>query len=143
MPGEQRSPARVRGHEGRQGPAAPPNGRPDPDTAQTRIVVPGAHSMVSLLGSRDELLRIIERAFDSDIHVRGNEITVTGEPAENAAVAQLFEELSALLSSGTVLTAEPGKACDLAIWDVERPAELVYRMGFNPLHARVWKGEIA
>lgn len=38
---------------------------------------------------------------------------------------------------------EAGKACDLAIWDIERPAELVYRMGFNPLHARVWKGEIA
>ena len=31
-------------------------------------------------------------------------------------------------------------ACDLAIWDIERPAELVYRMGFNPLHARVWSG---
>jgi len=34
-----------------------------------------------------------------------------------------------------------GKWCDLAIWDIERPAELVYRMGFNPLHARVWRGE--
>jgi imidazolonepropionase len=33
-----------------------------------------------------------------------------------------------------------GKRCDLAIWDIERPAELVYRMGFNPLHARVWRG---
>ena len=33
-----------------------------------------------------------------------------------------------------------GKACDLAIWDTERPAELIYRMGFNPLHARVWAG---
>ena len=38
-------------------------------------------------------------------------------------------------------TIEPGKSCDLAIWDIERPAELVYRMGLNPLHARVWKGE--
>jgi imidazolonepropionase len=36
---------------------------------------------------------------------------------------------------------EPGKICDIAIWDVERPAELVYRMGFNPLHARVWRGQ--
>ncbi len=35
---------------------------------------------------------------------------------------------------------ETGKSCDLAIWNVERPAELVYRMGFNPLHARVWAG---
>jgi len=37
-------------------------------------------------------------------------------------------------------TLEPGKWCDLAIWDIERPAELVYRIGFNPLHARVWRG---
>jgi imidazolonepropionase len=37
-------------------------------------------------------------------------------------------------------TLEPGKSCDLAIWDVERLAELVYRIGFNPLHARVWRG---
>ncbi|MGA2045936.1 MAG: imidazolonepropionase [Roseiarcus sp.] len=38
-------------------------------------------------------------------------------------------------------TLEAGKSADLAIWNVERPAELVYRMGFNPLHARVWRGE--
>jgi imidazolonepropionase len=38
-------------------------------------------------------------------------------------------------------TLEAGKACDLAVWDVERPAELVYRIGFNPLHRRVWRGE--
>jgi imidazolonepropionase len=37
-------------------------------------------------------------------------------------------------------TLEPGKAADLAIWDVEQPSELVYRMGFNPLHARIWRG---
>ena len=35
---------------------------------------------------------------------------------------------------------EAGKSCDLAIWDIERPAELVYRIGFTPLHARIWKG---
>ncbi|MET0374591.1 MAG: imidazolonepropionase [Rhizorhabdus sp.] len=37
-------------------------------------------------------------------------------------------------------TIEAGKSCDLAIWDIERPAELVYRIGYNPLHARIWKG---
>jgi imidazolonepropionase len=35
---------------------------------------------------------------------------------------------------------ESGRQCDLAIWDIERVAELVYRIGFNPLHARVWRG---
>jgi imidazolonepropionase len=38
-------------------------------------------------------------------------------------------------------TLEPGKSCDLAIWDIDRPAELVYRIGFNPLYARVWRGQ--
>ncbi len=38
-------------------------------------------------------------------------------------------------------TLEPGKSCDLAIWNIERPAELVYRIGFNPLHARIWRGQ--
>ncbi len=37
-------------------------------------------------------------------------------------------------------TLEPGKWCDLAIWEVERLAELPYRMGFNPLHRRVYRG---
>jgi imidazolonepropionase len=46
----------------------------------------------------------------------------------------------ALGLAGSAGTLEAGKRCDLAIWNIERPAELVYRMGFNPLHARVWRG---
>ena len=38
-------------------------------------------------------------------------------------------------------TLEAGKQCDLAVWNVARPAELVYRLGLNPLHERVWKGQ--
>ncbi len=38
-------------------------------------------------------------------------------------------------------TLEPGKACDLAIWDIEDPAELVYRIGANPLHQRIRGGQ--
>jgi imidazolonepropionase len=37
-------------------------------------------------------------------------------------------------------TLEPGKWCDLAIWDVERLAEIVAWIGPAPLHARVWRG---
>ena len=69
----------------------------------TKVVVPGAHDMVSLLGQRDELLRVIEKALSSDIHVRGNEITLTGDEAENELGAKLFAELIALLESGDVL----------------------------------------
>jgi imidazolonepropionase len=38
-------------------------------------------------------------------------------------------------------TMEAGKWCDLAIWEVERPAELAYRLGFNPLYRRVRRGQ--
>lgn len=38
-------------------------------------------------------------------------------------------------------TLEVGKSADLAIWSIERPAELVYRIGFNPLHSRIFKGQ--
>jgi imidazolonepropionase len=44
------------------------------------------------------------------------------------------------LGRSNVGTLEAGKQCDLAIWDIERPAELIYRIGFNPLHARVYRG---
>jgi phosphate starvation-inducible PhoH-like protein len=72
---------------------------------QVKIVIPDDHSMVALLGSGDELLRVIERSFDADIHVRGNEVTITGTPAETAVVGALFEELTALLAGGAELTA--------------------------------------
>jgi imidazolonepropionase len=45
------------------------------------------------------------------------------------------------LGLGDVGTLQAGKWCDLAIWDVASPAELVWRIGFNPLHRRVWRGQ--
>jgi phosphate starvation-inducible protein PhoH and related proteins len=73
---------------------------------QVKIVIPADHSMVSLLGSGDELLRVIEREFSGagDIHVRGNEITVTGSPEQTALVASFFGELVELLRKGAELT---------------------------------------
>jgi imidazolonepropionase len=34
----------------------------------------------------------------------------------------------------------PGMRADLAVWDVAHPAELAYRIGFNPLHSRIFGG---
>ena len=36
----------------------------------------------------------------------------------------------------------PGLRADLALWDVAHPAELAYRIGFNPLHRRIFGGQI-
>jgi imidazolonepropionase len=38
-------------------------------------------------------------------------------------------------------TIEAGKWCDLAVWDIEQPAELAYRIAFNPLRERIWRGQ--
>lgn len=47
----------------------------------------------------------------------------------------------ALGMAGEAGSLAPGKRCDLAIWDIETPAELVYRIGFNPLHQRIFAGQ--
>lgn len=36
----------------------------------------------------------------------------------------------------------PGMRADLAVWDVKSPAELAYRIGFNPLHSRIYQGDL-
>jgi imidazolonepropionase len=56
-------------------------------------------------------------------------------------LAGVTRAAAAALGLGAVTgTLEAGKRCDLAIWNIERPAELVYHLGRNPLHARVWRG---
>ena len=80
--------------------------------------------MVGLLGQRDELLRLIEEAFDgSRIVVRGNEITIDGEDAER--VGRLFDELVMLLEQGQRLDAgDVGRTITMVKDDVS-PAEVL------------------
>lgn len=50
------------------------------------------------------------------------------------------EAARALGLLGEIGTLEAGKWADLAIWSIGEPAELVYRIGFNPLHQRIRRG---
>src|SRR5437867_9315846 len=70
------------------------------------FLYPVHHPIVGLLGHRDELLKLIESAFLATILVRGNEITISGDPGETRRVAILFEELIGLLDKGQTLTEE-------------------------------------
>jgi imidazolonepropionase len=66
--------------------------------------------------------------------------TLFGMTVEECLLGVTRHAAAALGMSGETGTLEAGKSADLAIWDIESPAELVYRMGFNPLHARIWRG---
>ncbi|QIX27352.1 PhoH family protein [Nocardioides sp. JQ2195] len=70
------------------------------------VVVPASVNMVSLLGPRDEHLSLIENAFDADVHVRGNQVTLHGAPAEIALVERLLEELVTIIRTGQGITDE-------------------------------------
>ena len=67
--------------------------------------------------------------------------TLFGLTVDECIAGATREAARALGRLSEIGTIEAGKLCDLAIWDIDRPAELVYRMGFNPLHARVWRGQ--
>ncbi|GAA3624077.1 PhoH family protein [Kineosporia mesophila] len=93
-----------------------------------RIVVPAEVSMVALLGARDEVLRAVERAFGrADIHVRGNEITVTGPFGEVALVERLIDELLAVVAAGQALTPDAVERSIgmLRQQTAERPADVL------------------
>ncbi|WP_316174881.1 imidazolonepropionase [Bradyrhizobium sp. SZCCHNRI1073] len=84
---------------------------------------PGSSPLTSLLLTMNMAATLFRMTVDE---------CIAGVTREGARALGLLAE------TGTL---EAGKWCDLAIWDIGRPAELVYRMGFNPLHRRVWRGQ--
>ncbi|MFF3345279.1 PhoH family protein [Streptomyces sp. NPDC002779] len=75
------------------------------EQARAQFTVPAQHPMVTVLGSGDSLLRVIEKAFPAvDIHVRGNEISAVGAAREVALVQRLFDEMMLVLRTGQPMT---------------------------------------
>jgi imidazolonepropionase len=83
---------------------------------------PGTSPLTSLLLAMNMAATLFRLTVDE---------CIAGVTRNAARALGLFDQTGSL---------DAGKFCDLAVWDIERPAELVYRMGFNPLHARVWRG---
>src|SRR3954469_17868292 len=105
-------------------------GAPAPAQAShphTIVIAPDV-AMVSLLGPGDELLRTIEHAFPKvDVHVRGNEITVTGPPGEVALLERLVDEMLRVIAAGQPLSrdAVERSVTMLRQQTTERPADVL------------------
>ncbi len=61
---------------------------------------------MGLLGSADENLRALERTLAADLHVRGNALTLSGEPADVALAERVVSELIAIVANSQPLTPE-------------------------------------
>ncbi|GLZ79367.1 hypothetical protein Afil01_41740 [Actinorhabdospora filicis] len=99
-----------------------------PPQSQLKITVAEPRTMMSLLGSNDEILRYLERALRADVHVRGDEITISGTPKDNSDAEKLFKELIAVVEKGETLTVDIARRT-LGMLEKsvggERPAEVL------------------
>ncbi len=107
----------------------------DISAARHTVKIPASVPLVSLFGPADEFLRLMESAFEAQIHARGNEVTITGDPSEAALIERLLDELVTILRTGQALTAE---TVDRSIGMLrtetqERPADV---LSFNILSNR-------
>jgi len=98
-----------------------------PQRVRTKLTVNDPHAMVKLLGAGDGILRLLERSLVSDVLVRGNEITISGPPAENILAERVFSELLELIEKGETLTEDVVKRSIgmLTSGEAERPAEVL------------------
>ncbi len=84
---------------------------------------PGTAPLVSLLLAMNMAATLFGLTVDE---------VLAGVTREAARALGRFDSIGSL---------EVGKACDLAIWSVDRPAEIFHTLGHNPLFARVFAGE--
>ena len=83
--------------------------------------------VVGLLGSADENLRALERTLAADLHVRGNTITLSGDPADVALAERVSSELVAVLAGGQTLSPDAVRRSVAMVSgaDNESPAEVL------------------
>jgi phosphate starvation-inducible PhoH-like protein len=97
------------------------------DAVRTSITVPESIPMVALLGTGDELLRMVESELAADVHVRGNQISLTGEPGDTAFAVRVFDELVALVRTGQALRPDSVRrvVAMMRAGGKERPADVL------------------
>ncbi|MGN9791213.1 PhoH family protein [Streptomyces sp. NPDC054847] len=111
----------------------PTDQTPAPGQARAHFTVPAKHPMVTVLGSGDALLRVIEKAFPAaDIHVRGNQVSAVGDAREVALIQRLFDEMMLVLRTGQPMTEDAVersiamlRAAEEGVGGTETPAEVL------------------
>jgi phosphate starvation-inducible PhoH-like protein len=94
--------------------------------ATATITVPASQAMVALLGPGDTYLRLVERAFpNSDLHVRGNVITVAGTPTDVGTIETLFGEMLAVLRTSQPLSEDSVERSISLLQSGTRPTEVL------------------
>src|SRR3954470_6654180 len=101
--------------------------REPPDATLHTVVVPNSINMVALLGPRDEHLKMMEQAFEADIHVRGNQVTLRGKPGEVALAERALDELVTIIRTGQGISPETVERVIgmLQAETTERPADVL------------------
>jgi phosphate starvation-inducible PhoH-like protein len=104
-----------------------PSNQPTAASTQHPVTVPQSINMVSLLGPGDEHLRLMEKAFGADIHVRGNQVTLTGKPEDVALAERVIDELVTIIRTGQGVTPETVERVIgmLQAESSERPADVL------------------
>jgi phosphate starvation-inducible protein PhoH and related proteins len=112
---------------GDAGQAATPTSAPNHvDPAQSRFTIPD-QAVLALLGSRDENLKVAEELLEADIHVRGNEVTLSGASSDVAFAERVFAELVTLAGRGQQLGPDAVRrtVAMLSAGATESPAEVL------------------
>ncbi|MCU0300687.1 MAG: PhoH family protein [Candidatus Nanopelagicales bacterium] len=99
-----------------------------PARIQHTVVVPASLDMVAVVGVGDEVLRTIEAEFPGvDIHVRGNQISLTGAATDLHLAERLFDEIVSIVRTGQGMSPDAARRAlgILRAAPEERPAEVL------------------
>lgn len=98
----------------------------EPPLTSALVEIP-PEQVVRVLGAGDEFLRLVEAAFPTSVHARGNELTITGAESDVRDVVRLFDELMLLVRRGQPLDESAVLQTIRMIRDdvVERPSDVL------------------
>ena len=75
-------------------------------TARVRLSIPEGVDPGAVTGASDELLRAIEALSDADVTLRGDTVSIAGDPAEVELLTRVIQELFAAAREGDCLRAD-------------------------------------